>query len=131
MSEERKKILLAEDDYFIQDIYQTKLKQEGFETVLAENGKEVLINLEKEIPDLIMLDILMPYMSGIEALRKIKENEEWEKIPVLILSNLSQNEDIDEALSLGANDYLIKSQFSPSEVIEKVKEILAGKNNNI
>ena len=117
---DKKTILLVEDDSFVADIYQTKIVKEGFEVVLAENGLEAIKKLESVIPDLILLDIVMPYMDGIEVLKKIKADNKWKTIPIILLTNLSEKEKIEEALGLGANDYLIKSHFTPSEVISKV-----------
>jgi len=122
-------IMIVEDDSFVMDIYQTKLSQEGFDVMGAGNGMEALKMLEsgEAIPDLILLDILMPYVGGIEVLKKIKENEKLKKIPIILLTNLSQKDDIDLGINLGADDYLIKSHFTPSEVLEKVKAQLASK----
>jgi CheY-like chemotaxis protein len=122
----KKTILLVEDDSFVADIYQTKIAKEGFEVVSADNGLEAIKKLKSIIPDLILLDIVMPYMDGIEVLRKIKAEERWKNIPVILLTNLSEKEKIEEALKMGANDYLIKSHFTPSEVIGKVNTVLKG-----
>lgn len=80
---ENKTILLAEDDAFVSDIYNTRLTYEGFNVIVSRNGLEAIKMMEKTIPDLILLDILMPYMDGIETLKKIKENLEWKKIPII------------------------------------------------
>lgn len=122
-----KTILLVEDDSFVSDIYQTKIGKEGFKVVPAENGVEAVKRLEEFTPDLILLDIVMPYMDGMEVLRKIKSQERWKKIPIILLTNLSDKEKIEEALGIGANDYLIKSHFTPSEVISKVNMVLKEK----
>lgn len=121
---DKKTILLVEDDAFVSDIYETKLGQVGFSVVLAENGVEAVKKMEEKIPDLVLLDIVMPYMDGMEVLRKLKEKEEWKKIPVILLTNLSEKEKVEEGLNLGANDYLIKSHFTPAEVVEKVNALL-------
>jgi len=115
------KILVVEDDSFVMDIYHTKLSQEGYEVIEARNGIEAMKKLENVRPDLIILDIIMPYMDGIEVLRKIKKDENLKTIPIILLTNLSQKEEINEGLGLGASDYLIKSHFTPSEVLEKIK----------
>lgn len=120
----KKKIMIVEDDTFVMDIYQTKLSQEGFDIISAVDGVEAIKKLETETPDLILLDIVMPYMGGMEVLKKIKEDEKTKKIPVVLLTNLSQKEDIDLGLGLGASDYLIKSHFTPSEVLEKIRIFL-------
>ena len=120
----KKTIMIVEDDSFVMDIYQTKLAQEGFEVVAAANGAEAMKKLENAKPDLMLLDIIMPYMDGLEVLKKIKENPETKNIPVILLTNLSQKEEVEKGIGLGANDYLIKSHFTPSEVLEKVKTYL-------
>jgi len=122
-----KKIMIVEDDSFVLDIYQTKLSQEGYTVIEARNGVEAMKKLEKEKPDLLLLDIVMPYMDGIEVLKKIRERADLKNLPVILLTNLSQKEEINVGLGLGASDYLIKSHFTPSEVMEKIKIYLPGK----
>jgi len=125
MDEQKKyTVLLVEDDVFVSDIYQTKLSHDGFSVLVARNGLEAIKKLETEVPDLILLDIIMPYVDGIEVLKKIKSDDRLDKIPVILLTNLSEKEKIDEALEIGANDYLIKSHFTPSEVMEKINALL-------
>jgi len=121
--EQKKKIMIVEDDVFVMDIYQTKLAQEGFEVLSATNGMEGLKKLKAmtELPDLMLLDILMPYMDGLEMLAEVKKEEKLKNIPIILLTNLSQKNDIDTGMGLGANDYLIKSHFTPSEVVEKIQ----------
>lgn len=121
--------MIVEDDSFVMDIYETKLQGEGYQVLEAINGFEAIKKLEKEAesPDLILLDIVMPYMDGLEFLKKIKSEEKFKNIPVILLTNLSQKEEIDTGLGLGANDYLIKSHFTPSEVMKKVNGILSKK----
>ena len=119
-----KTILLVEDDAFVSDIYHTKLTEEGYVVIIAENGLEAMKKLGENAPDLILLDIVMPYMDGLEVLNKLKADEKWKQIPVILLTNLSQKEEVEEGLKSGANDYLIKSHFTPSEVVTKVKALL-------
>lgn len=118
--------MIIEDDMFVMDIYQTKFSLEGFEVISAENGIEALKKIEKEnvVPDLMLLDIVMPYMDGLEVLKRLKENKNVSGVPVILLTNLSQKEQVSRGLELGASDYLIKSHFTPSEVMEKVKVYL-------
>lgn len=123
------KILIVEDDSFVIDIYHTKLSQEGYEVIEARNGIEAMKKLEEIRPDLILLDIIMPYMDGLEVLRKIKKDEKLKTIPIILLTNLSQKEEINEGLGLGVDDYLIKSHFTPSEVLEKIKICLGSKKD--
>jgi len=126
MENSKKKIMIIEDDYFVMDIYHTKLTQAGFAVTGAKDGLEALKKLqeEKQIPDLILLDIIMPYLGGLEVLEKIKKDEQLKDIPVILLTNLSQKTEIDRGMGLGAKDYLIKSHFTPSEVLEKINGIL-------
>ncbi len=119
-----KKILVMEDDFFVRDIYQRKLREYGFEVESAVDGIEGMKRLRKAVPDLVMLDIFMPYMDGREVLREIKRSEEWKNIPVILLTNFSASEAIRDGFSLGAEEYLIKSQFTPSEVLGKVEAVL-------
>lgn len=123
---ENHKIFIVEDDSFVMDIYRTKLTQEGFDVMTAANGVDAMKKLkeEKDLPDLIMLDIVMPYMDGLEVLKNVRSDDRTKNIPVILLTNLSQKEEVDKGLSLGANDYLIKSHFTPSEVMEKINQYL-------
>jgi len=118
-----KKVLLIEDDQFIIDIYSTKLKEEGFEVELAINGEKA-IEKTKEKPDLILLDIVLPGIDGWEILREIKKDESTKSIPVIVLSNLSQKSEVENSLKMGAVKYLIKSNYTPSQVVKEIKECL-------
>lgn len=121
---DKKTILLVEDDSFVTEIYETKIRKEGFEVVAVENGLKAVEILKNITPNLILLDIIMPYMDGLEVLKKVKSDERLKKIPVILLTNLSEKEKIEEALGIGADDYLIKSHFTPSEVIGKINAAL-------
>lgn len=126
---EGKKILIVEDDDFLLQMYSTKLELEGFRVFEAMNGLQGLKVAQKEIPDLILLDLNLPELSGFEVLSQLKRDDETKNIKVLILTNYSQKEDIDRCLELGADDYLIKAHFVPSEVIAKIKTILEGEQS--
>lgn len=121
--------MIVEDDIFVMDIYHTKLTQEGFDVLSATNGMDGLKKLkeEAEVPDLMLLDILMPYMDGLEMLAELKKDDRLKNIPIIMLTNLSQKADVDKGLGLGANDFLIKSHFTPSEVLDKIKKQLKMK----
>ena len=124
MENPKKRILIAEDDSFISEIYKINLENAGFEIIIAESGHEA-VNIPKETkPNLILLDLLLPGLNGFEILEKLKKNPETSNIPVIILSNLSQKEDIEKAKSLGAIDYIVKSETSSKEIVRKLKEIL-------
>ena len=118
------KVLVVEDDMFLAKILSTKLEKEGFSVVLAFDGEEALNKLKKEIPDLILLDLILPKKNGFEVLEEIKLDDKLNKIPVIILSNLGQQSDVVKGKELGAVDYLIKANFSLDEVISKIKEHL-------
>lgn len=126
IQENRKiKILLAEDDKFISKAYQDGLRRAGHEVVAAFDGVEALQKLKEGfVPEIILLDLIMPEKNGFETLEELKQNNDLKNIPVIILSNLGQDTDIQRGRELGASDYLIKSNFSISEVIEKIKSYI-------
>ncbi len=124
---EKIKILLVEDDSFLAGMYVAKLNLDNFEVTLASDGEEGLKKAKSDHPDIILLDIILPKMSGFDVLKAVKKDAATSKIPVLLLTNLGQKEDVKKGIALGAVDYLIKAHFMPSEVIEKVKKILQGK----
>lgn len=124
MPEKKIKILLIEDDTFLVEMYTTKFELEGFEVVSAEDGKKGLDMAGKENPDIILLDILMPKMDGFEVLDALKKDKEMSGIPVVLLTNLGQKDDVKKGFERGAVGYLIKAHFMPSEVVDKIKKIL-------
>lgn len=119
------KILLAEDDKFISRAYTDGFKRAGLEVINAYDGNETLEKAKTEKPDLILLDLIMPEKNGFEALTDIKTDPELKKIPVIVLSNLGQDSDIERAQELGAEDYMIKANFSMADVVNKIKEYMA------
>ena len=121
-----KKILLAEDDPFIIDIYTTKLKQAGLEVEVVSEGDEVLEKARKQKPDLLLLDIVLPTMNGWEILRAIRQSEDLKELPVVILSNLYQKDEVEKGMKFGVLKYLIKAHYTPSEVIDEVKKAVAS-----
>lgn len=124
MPNQSKKILLVEDDPFLIDIYTTKLVDSGFKVVVAKRGNMALKKIEKEEPDLVLLDIVLPGMDGWEVLRKINEEDKGENCKIVILSNLGQKEEVDKGLNMGAIEYFIKAHYTPEEITKKIKEIL-------
>ena len=118
------KILLIEDDPLLLNMYAAKFELENFNVVTAEDGEKGLKLATSISPDIILLDILLPKINGFEVLKLLKENEEVKNIPVILLTNLSQKDEVKQGLSLGAEDYLIKAHFMPSEVVEKIKKII-------
>jgi len=122
----KKLILLVEDDEFLAELYATKLNLEGFTVALATDGEKGLKMIKDKIPDLILLDIILPKMDGFEILKNIKADKSLKKVPVILLTNLSQKDEIKKGLDLGANDYLIKAHFMPSEVVKKIKQTIGS-----
>ena len=122
-----KKILLVEDDEMLHNMYTQKFKSQGYDVVSAFNGSEGVKLAGEKKPDLILLDIIMPKMDGFVALKKIRKNPDTAKIPVIILTNLGQEDDIKKGKELGADDYFIKANHTPAEVVQKVKTVLEGK----
>lgn len=120
----KKFILVAEDDKFYANIYQVKLAKEGYEVRVAEDGEQTLSEMKKRKPDLLLLDLIMPVKDGFEVLREMKADSILKDIKVLVLSNLGQEEDIKKAKDLGADDYLVKTNMSIQEMMEKVKSYL-------
>jgi CheY-like chemotaxis protein len=106
------------------DIYHIKLGEAGYVVSVAANGLEAIKKLEEgDIPDLMLLDIVMPYMDGRDVLKTMRESAAWKDVPVILLTNISEKQQVEEAFKYGAKDYLIKSHFTPSEVIEKVQGV--------
>ncbi|PIR70697.1 MAG: response regulator [Candidatus Niyogibacteria bacterium CG10_big_fil_rev_8_21_14_0_10_42_19] len=122
-------ILVVEDDKFLRDLLVNRLIREGFNVVNVISGAEALENISTLKPDLIMLDLVLPGMDGYEVLKILKENPNTAGIPVMILSNLGQKDEIDKAINMGAASFLIKANFTPSEIVSKVKNIL-GKDSS-
>ena len=119
-----KTILIIEDDKFLRELIVRKLKDEKYQIVEASDGEEGLEKAKKEIPDLVLLDLILPGIDGFEVLSKIKEEHALSSVPVIILSNLGQREEVEKGLKMGAVDYLIKAHFTPGEIIEKIKTVL-------
>ncbi|OGF49606.1 hypothetical protein A3G55_02075 [Candidatus Giovannonibacteria bacterium RIFCSPLOWO2_12_FULL_44_25] len=121
------RILIVEDDKFLRDLIVQKLKREGFLTFEALDGEEGLKMVEEKLPDLILLDLILPGLDGFEVLRRVKGDKQLSQIPVIVLSNLGQKEDMDRALSGGAEDFMVKAHFTPNEIIAKIKVVLKKK----
>lgn len=118
------KILIIEDDKFLRELIKRKLQDTGFEPFTASDGKEGLSLAQTNRPDLILLDLIMPGMDGFEVLSELRKDPSLAELPVIILSNLGQQDDIDKAKKLGAVDFLIKAHFTPNEIIDKINKIL-------
>lgn len=126
MVSEKYKILIVEDDNFLLNMYATKFELDGFEVFLADDGEKALRLAQKELPDAILLDVLIPKMNGFEVLKVLKSMDKTSDIKVLLLTNLSQRDEVEHGLEGGAVDYLIKAHFMPSEVVDRVKKMIAG-----
>lgn len=122
----KKKILIIEDEKSLANLLYKKLKTEGYEVLKAWNGKEGLDLIKKEKPDLILLDIIMPEIDGFEVMEIISKNKRLKKIPIIIISNSGQPIEISRARKLGVVDWLIKTEFDPQEVVDKVKKQISN-----
>lgn len=118
------KILVVEDDNFLQGLLSKKLSGEGFEIAAVNNGNDALEKVKEFNPNAILLDLILPEMQGFEVLEKLKDDPNTKEIPVIVLSNLGQKEEINKGMELGAADYMVKAHFTPEEIVEKVEEIL-------
>ncbi|MCK4539893.1 response regulator [Candidatus Parcubacteria bacterium] len=123
------KVLLVEDDAFLREICSKKLTKEGYTVYEAIDGEQALEGVKQVKPDIILLDIILPAIDGFQILNEIKSNpnEAISKVPVIMLSNLGQDDDIKKAMDAGADDYLVKAHFTTEEIVSKIKKIM-GKN---
>jgi len=126
MTQANKKILIVEDELSLRNALRDKLTREEFAVLEAKNGEEGLEVALREHPDLILLDIIMPVMDGITVLKKLREDEWGKDAKVVLLTNLSDNEKIAEAIMHGTYDYLVKSDWKIKDVVAKVRERLEG-----
>jgi len=124
------KILLVEDDPFLIDIYCTKLEEAGFKISIVKDGEKVLETTKREKPNLIILDIVLPSVDGWQILKQIKKESALKETKIIIFSNLSQKEEIEKGLSLGADRYFIKSDYTPSQVLEEINKLLFQESEN-
>lgn len=118
-------LLLVEDDPFMVDLLANEFTNAGFALVLAKTGKEGVEKFLEAKPDLILLDLILPDQNGLEALRQIRQDPYGASVRVIVLSNLSDDGNIDEAKKLGVKEYLVKANFDLSEILERVKTVLA------
>ncbi len=118
-------ILIIEDDKFLRELISRKLVSEGFKIEEAIDGEEGLKKLQEIKPDLILLDLILPGLDGYEVLARVKDNPSTSAVPVLILSNLGQKDEVEKGLKLGAIDFLVKAHFTPEEIVDKIKEVFS------
>ncbi len=119
-----KNILLIEDDLFIKQMYVNKIEDLGIKVYASSNLEESTTILEKNRIDLILLDLVLPNISGFEILKLFKKNTRFKDIPIIVLSNLSSQVDVNQAFELGATDYMVKSNYTPAEVMRTIKKYL-------
>lgn len=120
------RVVLVEDEEVLLEVLESKLKKEGFEVFSAKDGMAGLDLIKAILPDIILLDVVMPRMDGFEVLENLKKDPELSKIPVIIISNSGQDVEIGRALALGVKDYLVKAEFDPQEVLDKIRGQLKG-----
>ena len=130
MSKKKHTILLIEDDLFIWELYEHVFLKAGFAVLVAADGIAGL-ELAYKKPDLILLDIMMPRLNGIEVLKKLKRDKKTKAIPIVLLTNLGQESIIKEALRIGAHDYIMKMRFTPYEIVNRVKDYFAHPNRKL
>ena len=116
--------MLVEDNDFIRNMYQLKLAKAGFTVVEAVDGRMALDKIKQAKPDLILLDLMMPNMNGIEVLTELKKDKLLPELPVIVLTNVMDSQTIEQAKSLGAKDYIVKTDLTPSQVVDKLKPFL-------
>ena len=119
-------ILIIEDDKFLSSLLKGRIEKDGFRVIQAFNGEDALALLQQEKPSLIILDLVMPKMSGFEVLQAMSIDPQLNQIPVVVASNLGQDSDIEKAKGLGAKDYFVKMRMSVDELVGKIREIIAG-----
>jgi two-component system, OmpR family, response regulator VicR len=119
-----KRILVVEDDKYLSGAYRVKLLKMGFDVKTAGDGEEAIQVLEYYQPDLILLDLVMPKKDGFSTLEDIKKTEQWKNIPVIIATNLGQKEDVERGMKLGATDYLVKTDTSVDDFVNKINSVL-------
>lgn len=117
-------ILIVDDDSLISDMYSLKFKEAGFHVVTASDGKAALEIAAKEKPDAVLLDVILPHMDGFEILQEFKKRGILNETRAFMLSNVGGQDDVERGMRLGASDYIIKANFTPSQVVEKVKALL-------
>lgn len=118
------KILIADDDVILKEMYETRLKEGGYSVISAVDGAEAYEKAEKEKPDIILLDIMMPKMNGIDVMKKIRANSEISHIPIILLTALVREINKIKDMMKTGDDYLIKSEIMPGDVVKKIEESL-------
>lgn len=131
MSDTTTNILLVEDDSFISGMYVTKLSSLGFNVEVIEDGEAAWARLQSEpLPDLLLLDVVLPKKDGFEILEGLRRANRTASLPVILLTNLGQKPDVERGIKLGANDYIIKAHYTPTEVVEKITKLLKNSSGH-
>lgn len=117
------KILIAEDETYLAEMYKMKFEQGGYIVFSASNGREAVEIAKREMPDLILLDVLMPILNGYQVLEELKKNVATKNIKIYFLSNLSQTDEMEAGMKKGANGYLVKASLTPSQVLDKINDV--------
>ena len=126
MEDTKQTVLIIEDEEMILDMYSTKFRNSGFTVEKARDGKEGLSKiLNVKTPDLVILDVVLPKKSGFSVLKTVQQQPKLKKVPIIVLTNLGSQEDHNSCKKLGAREYLIKSNFTPGEVVERARSVLA------
>jgi DNA-binding response OmpR family regulator len=121
MPENQKKVLIIEDEEIIRGILQKKIENEGYKVDVAEDGEKGISKIREVMPDIIILDIVMPRMDGFAVLEEMKKDENIANIPVIIVSNSGQPVEIDKVKEYGVKDWIVQTEFDPQEVVNKIK----------
>ena len=119
-------ILIVEDDAFLANIYKAKFEMEGFKVSLSEDGESGVADVKKKKPDIVLLGIALQKLDGFAVLKKLKAEQETKNIPVILMTNIGQKEDVEKGFALGSVDYIILRHFSPGETVEKVRKVLSS-----
>lgn len=131
MAESFKSVLLVDDDLTLREMYSERLKAEGFSVEMAKDGEEALAKASELKPNIILLDIMMPKINGLDVLKKLREQEDTKAIPVIVLTALIQDREKMESITRGADDYIVKSEAMPGDVIQKVHALLEKKGGHV
>ena len=115
-------VFVVEDDLLLVKAYQAKLEKEGLEVWIATDGKEAIEYVSKDPPNVVLLDLMLPVMSGYDVLAEFRKNEKWKNVPVLILTNLSQPADINKGKALGIDEYIMKSGMKIADIVKKLEK---------
>lgn len=118
------KILIVEDDRFLRELLAAKFTREGYTVIEAVRGEDVLPTVRERSPHIVLLDLVLPGVDGFEILQKLKADKNSSAIPVIILSNLGAREDVEKALGLGADEFMIKAHHTPQEIVDTIKRTL-------